>query len=533
MSDSSGPSKEPSTPSTQSTPSLNLARVFLEDRLSGPGECGDRLAIHTEQGSYSYRDVALRARRFARLLRAVGVRCEERVLLALPDGVDMVAALFGTLELGAVVVMVNPELSQDAYSYFCASSRARAIISTRDCLETFGLASAAGDAGHLLGTIKVDDPGFEQRLAATDPIDHLFETHPDDPAIWLFSGGTTGHPKAVVQSHQSFVNTTRCYAESVVGYRASDVTLSVPKLFFGYATGSNLFFPFSVGASVVLFPERCTAERLFDLIERFRPTILINVPTMIGKLLSAPDAAQRDLSSLRLSTSAGEALPEDLYRRWREAFGCEILDGLGTAEMWHIFLSNHPGSVKPGSLGHAVRGFEVRVRDDQGNDLPAGEIGWLWVRGDSRALQYWQRREQSRFTFRGDWVVSGDMLRKESDGTFTYCGRGDDMIKVSGKWLSPKEVENCLSACPGTEEVAVVAIDDAAGLPKPWAFVIASDEAAASTAFEERLRAWAQERLEHYKVPRQIRCVDSLPRTHLGKVDRGRLRANHCQSSDD
>ena len=261
-------------------------------------------------------------------------------------------------------------------------------------------------------------------------------THRDDPAIWLFSGGTTGRPKAVVQPHRSYANTTECYAKRGVGYTPEDVTISVPKLYFGYATGANLFFPFAVGGSAVLFPERPTAEVLFAHIARHRPTILVNVPKLVREMVEHPAAAQQDLSCLRFATSAGEALPPALYHRWKETFGVELLDGLGTAEMWHIFISNRPGGVVPGTLGAVVPGFEVQLRDDEGREVPEGEVGTLWVRGGSRAIAYWQQMEKTQQAFRGEWYVSSDMLRKNPDGTYVYCGRADDMLKVSGKWLS-------------------------------------------------------------------------------------------------
>jgi acyl-coenzyme A synthetase/AMP-(fatty) acid ligase len=298
--------------------------------------------------------------------------------------------------------------------------------------------------------------------------------------------------------------------------------VSVPKLFFGYATGTNLLFPFAVGASAVLFPERCTPDTLFAKIARFRPTILVNVPTMIRKMLDSPDADAQDLSCLRLATSAGEALPPELHRRWSARWSVDLLDGLGTAEMWHIFLSNRPGDVRPGTLGQVVPGFDVRVRDEQGSDLPDGETGWLWVRGDSRAIGYWQSMEKTREAFRGEWYVSGDMVRRDPDGTFTYCGRGDDMLKVSGKWLSPAEVEDRLSQHETVLDVCVVGVPDADGLTKPWAFVVARG---AGADLEERLREFAAQRLAAYKVPRRIVVLDALPRTHLGKADRGALRA--------
>jgi len=309
----------------------------------------------------------------------------------------------------------------------------------------------------------VGDAAFDASLAAASPELEAFASHRDDPAVWLFSGGTTGRPKAVVQTHTSFANTTECYAKQVIGYGQRDVTLSVPKLYFGYATGSNLFFPFAAGGCAALFPEAVTADVLFRRIAEFRPTVLINVPTMINKMVSHPEAQRQDLSSLRVCTSAGEALPVELYRKWKETFGVELLDGLGTAEMWHIFISNRPGSVRPGTLGTVVPGFEVKVCDDEGRELPRGETGWLWVRGNSRAIGYWQEMDKTAQGFRGEWYVSGDLIRMDSDGYVTYGGRGDEMLKVSGKWLAPQEVESCLLQHPAVAEAAVVGVPDSDG----------------------------------------------------------------------
>jgi acyl-coenzyme A synthetase/AMP-(fatty) acid ligase len=302
-----------------------------------------------------------------------------------------------------------------------------------------------------------------------------------------------------------------------------DVTLSVPKLFFGYATGINLLFPFSVGATAALFPERCTAETLFEKIRTFRPTILANVPTMVNQLLAHPGAADQDLSSLRLATSAGEALPVELHRRWNETFGVPLLDGLGTAEMWHIFISNRPDDVRPGTLGRAVPGFDVKACDDEGVEVAAGEAGHLWVRGGSMALGYWQQSEKTRAQFRGDWYVSGDMISVDAEGYVTYHGRADDMLKVSGKWLSPTQLEDCLLAHPAVAEVAVVGVPDGEGLVKPHAFVRVTEGHAGDDGLATALQAWAKERLEPFKYPRRVVFLDDFPRTHLGKVDRGAL----------
>ena len=504
---------------------FNIADYFLGDRIA-EGR-GDRRAVVTSKGELTYRDVEELANRFGNLLLRSGVRPEERVLIALPDGPEFVAALFATLKIGAVVVMLNPHIKPDEIDYFFRYTRGAVLLVDSERAPFFRSVAAAarerdGDFASPREILVVDGEAFVERLDAASPELTTFPSHPDDAAIWLFSGGTTGYPKAVVQTHASFANTTECYARGVIGYREDDVTLSVPKLFFGYATGSNLFFPFAAGATTALFGERCTPDALLDAIERFRPTILINVPTMINQLLASGALADRDLSSLRLATSAGEALPAELHRKWDEAVGVDLLDGLGTAEMWHIFLSNRPGDVRPGTLGKAVPGFDVRVRDDDGVDLPDGEIGWLWVRGKSRALGYWQRAARTAEAFRGEWYVSGDMVVRDADGVFRYCGRGDDMLKVKGKWLSPKEVENCLLEHESVVEAAVVGARDGEGLVRPVAWVIARD---AQDALPGILRDHVASRLSSYKAPGEVHVVNDLPRTHLGKIDRGALRA--------
>jgi len=513
--------------------SFNIADYFLGDRIR-EGR-GDRRALLVDGGELTYAQVEDMAGRFATMLRRADVRPEERVLIALPDGPAYVAAIFATLKLGAVVVMLNPHLKPDEIEYFFAYTRGGVLFVDTDRRPFFRAVAervkATGGPGAETRTpretLVVDTPGFRERLEAVPPTSETYPTHRDDAAAWIFSGGTTGRPKAAIQTHASFANSTECYAKRVIGYREDDVTLAVPKLFFGYATGSNLFFPFAAGATAALFPEHATPATLFGKIERFRPTILVNVPTMINQMLAEPGGAKRDLSSLRLATSAGEALPAELHRRWNEAYGVDLLDGLGTAEMWHIFLSNRPGDVRPGTVGKVVPGFDVRVRDDGGGDLPDGEVGWLWVRGDSRAIGYWQDAARSRSAFRGEWYVSGDMVSRDAEGVFTYCGRGDDMLKVKGKWLAPREVENCLLQHDAVREAAVVGLANAEGLVRPVAWVIpveAPGDAAAREALERDLRSFVGERLSSYKAPERVRFLEALPRTHLGKVDRGALR---------
>src|SRR5436190_1289623 len=435
---------------------LNIADWLLDARVrEGRGE---RPALLTDQGTFTYRDAQALANRFGHLLTNAGVEPEQRVIIALPDGPEFVAALFGTLKVGAVVVMVNPQLAVDAIEYFYRYTRASVALVHRHTAPAFQAAlSGAGD--HLKQVIVVGEPGTTPVLTSATGELETFPSHRDDAAIWLFSGGTTGQPKAVVQSHGSFANTTVCYGQGVLELTERDITLAVPKLFFGYATGSNLFFPFSVGAASALFREKIPAQPFFPKLRKFRPTVLVNVPTMVNQMVSHPDAAEQDLSSIRVATSAGEALPAELYERWRRTFDVELLDGLGTAEMWHIFISNRHGAVKPGTLGTVVPGFDVRVRDD--------------------------------------------------------------LLRVAGRWLAPKEVEGCLLRHPLVKEVAVVGVEDANGLTKPHAFVVAIEQ---RPGLAEELQAFARERLEAYKAPRAVKFLDVLPRTHLGKVDRGKLR---------
>jgi len=497
---------------------FNVFDYFLADRLR-QGQ-GNRRALVWDGGSMTYAAVHEASGRFARILLDEGVRPEERVIVALPDGPEWVAAFFGVLRVGAVVVMINPDLRSEQIREFYEYTRARAAFVPTDGIEAFR--EAAKGVRSPPGLVPVGDDAFAVRLAAVDPNVSTFPSHPDDPAVWIFSGGTTGTPKAVVQPHRSFANSCELYGKGILGIGPDDVTLSVPKLFFGYATGSNLLFPFAVGATVALFPERCTADTLFRKITTLRPTVLVNVPTMVKHLVGHPEARGHDLSSLRLATSAGEALPVDLHRRWNELWDVPLLDGLGTAEMWHIFLTNRPDDIRPGTLGRAVPGFDVEVRDDAGNEVPRGTTGRLWVRGDSRAIAYWQRMDETRRAFQGEWYASGDMVVMDGDGYVSYEGRADDMLKVAGKWLSPNALEDCLLEHASVQEVAVVGVKSPDGLVIPKAFVVAeglSDRAVLAAD----LQRWAKERLEPYKYPREIAFVDALPRTHLGKVDRGAL----------
>ena len=487
---------------------LNADAFFLRDRLE-EGR-GSRTALRLDEGPVTYAEVDVLASGFAAELASRGVRPGDRVLIILPDGVDFVAAIFGIFRIGAVVVMLNPGLTTDAMRAIVRQSRAAAAIVHDDHRGHFS--EALGD-----GDLSVIPVGPDVILGGGSV--GTFAANPDDPAIWLFSGGTTGLPKAVVQTHKSLVNTTRLYGQGALGLGEDDITISVPKLYFGYATGSNLLFPFSVGGSAVLFGEHPTPSAIFERIARHHPTVMVNVPSAINQMLAHPSAEEQDLSSLRLATSAGEALPETLYHRWKETFGVELLDGLGTAEMWHIFITNQEGDVKPGTLGKVVPGFELKVCDEEGTELPRGEVGRLWVKGESLGKGYWEDPDLTDEAFRGEWFVGGDLVSVDADGYVTHRGRADDAIKVKGKWFRPQEVESTLLDHDSVKEVAVVAVEDDDGLARPVAFVVSD-----GPATEQDLIDWVLANLEPYKHPRRVYFVDELPKTHLGKVDRAALK---------
>ncbi|HJU81459.1 MAG TPA: benzoate-CoA ligase family protein [Acidimicrobiia bacterium] len=483
----------------------NVADFFLFSRPR------DLRAIITDRATWSYGQVADLSFSYMNRLRHAGLQPGHRVPMVLGDGPDYAAVLFAIVALGGVAVMINPELRTDHLATILEHAEAPlAMIRDRMIPTVKGAVPASTTIVEIAETLS--PPDAQSAVPATAVSDR-------HPALWLFSGGTTGAPKIVVQTHGSFINTTKRYAHETLGYQADDVTIAVPRLFFGYATGSALFFPFSVGAATVLFDEPPTPPALLKRIRRHRPTILVTTPSAINALLQDEGASASDLASVRFATSAGEALPETLYHRWKERFGVELLDGLGTAEMWHIFITNTLGDVRPGTVGRPVPGFEVECRDEEGIRLEPNEVGLLWVRGDSEALGYFAQPELTAQVFRDGWVVTGDLISIDAEGYVTHRGRADDALKVKGKWLRPQEVESCLLEHTAVREAAVVGVPDEAGLVKPVAFVVRS-----AAVDESELKQHVLDRLEPYKHPRQIVFLDEFPVTHLGKVDRRALR---------
>ncbi len=533
--------------------SFNLAQYFLFDRLAEEG-LGHKAAILFGDRAYSYEFVAQRSRAFAALLAASGVRRGERVLLVLPDCPPFAWAIFGTLARGAVVAMGNPDTPMAQLEYLVGYTRATAVVTVPRVADELCKTVAAGRSAAEVQRIWVvpeaptgadpeavlglaDDPVVRElaKDLATAPTHEPIPIHRDEPAIWLFTSGSTGEPKANVHTHRDFAFNTEVYAKRTVGYARDDVTVSVPRLFFGYATGTNLFFPFAVGATVGLFSERPTAEALADAIRRYRPTVVTNVPTMLGKLLDYDEAERKqgregpDLSSVRFSLSAGEALPEALLNRWTERFRSDVYDGIGSAEMFHIYASNRPGDVKPGSLGKVVEGYELRVLPEDAEGPGAkpcapNEIGVLWVKGDSVSIGYWLDRDKSWKTFHGHWCRTGDLFRIDAQGYLSFAGRADELLKVSGLWVAPLEVEECLMHHPAVSLAAVVGVEEE-GLTKLKAFVVLRE--GVTTAHDKlsvELQEFVKARLSKHKYPRAVEFVSDLPRNDRGKVDRRALR---------
>jgi benzoate-CoA ligase family protein len=505
----------------------NFAADILARNLKA-GRSG-KAAYIDHRGSYSYGDLAARVGRFGHVLRSLGVRREERVLICLTDTIDWPTAFLGAIKAGAVAVPINTLLTEDDYRFMLDDSRARLLVVSEELYPKFEKAvGAANELCHVIvsgdnahGHRRFDDL---QAAAATDAV--TAPTTRDDMCFWLYTSGSTGKPKAAVHTHADLKLTDDLYAGPILGITASDVCYSVAKLFFAYGLGNALTFPMSAGATTVLLPHRPTPELVADILKKHQVTIFYAVPTFYAGFLASPAAPARAELKLRRCISAGEALPTDVGRRWSERYGVDILDGLGSTEMLHIFLSNRPGDVKYGTSGKPVPGYDIRLVDDDGKIIATpGEMGELQVRGPTGAVMYWNNREQSRATFLGDWTRSGDKYVQDDDGYFVYCGRRDDMLKVSGMYVSPFEVEGVLQSHPDVLEAAVVGWPDADKLIKPKAFVVLKSPDGAGDALARTLQDHCKQKLAAYKYPRWLEFRRDLPKTATGKIQRFKLRA--------
>jgi benzoate-CoA ligase len=507
----------------------NAAHDLIERNLRA-GRAG-KLAYVDDQGTYTYGELAERVNRCANALTGLGLRAEERVLLCQLDTIDFPAVFLGAIKAGIVPIAANTLLMGHDYDYMLRDSRARALIVSAQLLPT--IAPVLPRHPQLTHVI-VSGPGAEdahatQSLAAltarASPTFAPAKTTCDDACFWLYSSGSTGAPKGTVHVHSSLIQTAELYAKPVLGIREEDVVFSAAKLFFAYGLGNALTFPMAVGATTILMAERATPPAVIARLARHQPTIFYGVPTLFAALLASPELPKRGDLKLRICASAGEALPADIGRRWTERFGVEILDGLGSTEMLHIFLSNRPGAVRYGTSGVPVPGYELRIVGDDGQPVVAGEVGELQINGPTAAMGYWNNREKSRATFQGAWIRSGDKYSIDADGCYIYSGRGDDMLKVGGIYVSPIEVEAALVTHPAVLEAAVIGRADDEKLVKPQAYVVLKRGQAPSAALAEELRQHVKTHLAPYKYPRWIEFIDELPKTATGKIQRFKLRA--------
>jgi benzoate-CoA ligase len=507
---------------------FNFARHIFDSNRARP----DKAAYIDDREQLSYAELELRARRCAAGLLALGLRPEERVLLVMHDTTDMPVALLGALFAGIVPVPVNTLLPGADYAYMLAHSGARAVIVSAplaDCVA--GALAQAQSAARMIvsGSNAALPPGashFNSLLEARPlAADGNADTHRDAIAFWLYSSGSTGKPKGTVHTHANLYWTAALYGQPVLGVREDDVVFSAAKLFFAYGLGNGFTFPLTVGATTVLMAERPTPQAVFQRLVRHKPTVFAGVPTLYVSMLASSDLPARADTALRICASAGEMLPREIGERFKAHFGADILDGIGSTEMLHIFLSNHSGDIRYGTTGRPVAGYDIELRDEDGRPVPASEVGDLYIRGPSAALMYWTNRDKSRATFQGEWVKSGDKYVKDADGYYTYAGRSDDMLKVSGQYVSPIEVESALIAHPAVLECAVVGKPDGDGLTKTMAYVVLKSGMAGDEAMCNELKSFVKGKLAPHKYPRDIVFVEDLPKTATGKIQRFKLRS--------
>ncbi|WP_326541070.1 benzoate-CoA ligase family protein [Pseudorhodoferax sp.] len=512
---------------------FNFAQHLLQANAGRAGKA----AFIDDHGTLSYGALAEQVRRVAAGLRAAGVKREERVLLLMHDNAHWPVAFLGALYAGVVPVAVNTLLTADDYAYMLEHARAQAVLVSGALLPTLNAALVKAD--HEVGKVVVSHPvaplhpaeiDFDAFVNANAPLDRPAATRADDPAFWLYSSGSTGRPKGTVHSHANPYWTVELYGKAVLGLREDDICFSAAKLFFAYGLGNALTFPLGVGATVLLMAERPTPDATFKRwrgeVGGAKPTVFYGAPTGFAGMLASATLPARGDVALRLVSSAGEALPAEIGERFKAHFGVDIVDGIGSTEMLHIFISNQPGKVRYGSTGWPVPGYTIELRGDDGQPVPDGEPGDLYIHGPSAAMMYWGNREKTRDTFQGGWTKAGDKYIRNDDGSYTYGGRSDDMLKVSGIYVSPFEVEATLVQHPAVLEAAVIGTPDAEGLTKTKAFVVLKAGAAAD---EAELKAFVKDRLAPYKYPRLIEFVAELPKTATGKIQRFKLRERETQ----
>jgi benzoate-CoA ligase family protein len=509
---------------------MNASTDFIDANIEAGR--GSKVAVIDVGGQreLTYAEVSRGVSRAGHALRRLGVRPEERVMALLPDCPEFISVFFGAIRIGAVAVPVNTLLTPPEYEYLLNDSRARVLVVHQRFLDR--IAAVRSRTRHLehivvVGEGQHDSPPLDDLLDAERDGLTPVDMSADDVAFWLYSSGTTGFPKGAVHLQHDM----RCCAESfgvgVLGMTAADRTFSVAKLFFAYGLGNALYFPFFVGGSTILLPDKPEPNRVFDVVRRYQPTVFYAVPTAYAAMLAAMDAgAAFDFSSLRLASSAGEPLASSLYERWRARTGVELLDGIGSTEVLHTFIANRAGRVRPGSSGELVPGYEARIVDGEGRDVANGEIGDLLIKGESTCAGYWNKQDQTRRTLVGEWIRTGDKYSRDADGYFWYQGRSDDMMKAGGYWVSPAEVEAAIVSHAAVLECAVVGCEDETRLTRPMAFVVLHAGVSGSPDLAAELQHHAKTHLAPYKYPRWIQFVSELPKTATGKIQRYKLRAS-------
>lgn len=500
---------------------FNAATWFV-DRNVADGR-GKKVAIECGDERVTYAALLERVNRAGNVLRErFDVRIEERVVLLLLDTPEFVSTFFGAMKIGAVPIPTSTLWKAADYEYVLNDSRARVVVISEALLPE--LEAIPRERLRYLKHV-VPIPAFTGLMAAASPQLEAEPTCKDDPAFWLYSSGSTGFPKGCVHLHHDMVVCTELYGKAILNMNAEDRCFSVAKLFFAYGLGNAMYCPLGVGATTILWPGPPTPANVYAVIERYRPTLFFSVPTSYGMLLAhAREGADFDLSSIRHAVSAGEALPPALFERFKRRFGVEILDGIGSTEILHIFISNRPGAIRPGSSGRIVEGYEARIVDEENRDVEVGEIGNLLVSGDSTCAYYWNKHERTKTTIEGRWIRTGDKYSRDADGYYWYAGRSDDMMKVGGIWVSPIEVENSLVEHPAVQECGVGSRSDHDGLMKPYAFVVLRKGATGTPELAAELQHFVRSRLAEYKRPRWVEFVDELPKTATGKVQRYKLR---------
>lgn len=510
---------------------FNVATHFI-DRNVEEGR-GNKIAIECGEQQVSYGQLLEHVNRLGNALRDMGVRPEERVLILLPDIPEFLYSFFGVIKIGAVAVPVNTQLRPHEYEYIVNDTRARVAIVGEGLLEK--LEQVPSEIRRYLKRIIVAGetaPGCEslsQCLSGASPELAAESTCKDDAAFWLYSSGSTGPPKGCVHLHHDMVVSSEHYAKGILAMSDQDRCYSVAKLFFAYGLGNAGYYPLFAAGTTILSPARPTPETIFANIERYRPTLFFSVPTNYAQLLAykREQGGEFDMSSVRYAISAGEPLPAPLFHRFKERFGIEILDALGSTEMLQMVISNRPGQIRPGSSGKIIPGYQARIVDENDEDVPPGEIGSLLVQCDATCAGYWNQHEKTKQCFVGAWFRTGDKYYQDEDGFFWYAGRGDDLFKVNGRWLSPAEVESALIAHPAVLEAAVVARKDDDGLLKPAAYVVLGPDQLATDSLSRELQDWVGQNLSSYKRPQWVEFMTELPKTATGKLQRFKLRELH------